>query len=130
MTDSKRVTNTVHIHTAGELHPAPEVQADITLNLSRLLSNPAHVLPERLRSLDGTDGRVEDLVFATPGAKDVYRGLVELLDSALGHGKDVTVLILCRGGKHRSVAFGENLAHDFSTTATHHHKDLPVVKPA
>lgn len=119
---------TVEIHTAGELHAAPEMPVpDFTYNLSRLLDDPAHRPGAELIELDGTDGRVQEFVFATEGANDLYRDMVRDIERQLERGKNVVVLVLCRGGKHRSVAFGEDLATHFEVAAKHHHRHLPRV---
>jgi len=121
----------VEIHTAGELHPIPKMPTpDLVINLSRLLDDPAHKPDARLVELDGLDSRVQDFVFATEGALDLYEDTVNLIERLTATGKSVTVLILCRGGKHRSVAFGDNLGAHFSLEATHHHKHLPRVLKA
>lgn len=123
-----QVTPVVQIHTAGELHAAPKMPApDFVFNLSRLLDDPAHKPGAELIKLDGTDSRVQDFVFSTDGALDLYELMVKMIERQLTRGKSVIVLLLCRGGKHRSVAFGDNLAAHFSVEATHHHKHLPRV---
>lgn len=118
----------VKIHTAGELHGVPDVRATFTYNLSDLLDDPAHKPGADLIELDGLDSRVQAFVFATDGATDLYEDAVRQIERQLTRGKSVTVLVLCRGGRHRSVAFGDNLAAHFSVHATHHHRHLPVVK--
>lgn len=118
----------VSIHTAGELHAAPEMPVpDFVFNLSRLLDDPAHKPDAELIELDGLDSRVQDFVFATDGAWDLYAAAVRMIERQIVQGKSVTALVLCRGGKHRSVAFGDWLAAHFSVEATHHHKHLPRV---
>lgn len=123
-------TTTVEIHTAGELHPAPEIPSRVTFtyNLSDLLDDPARKPYPELVELDGTESRVSDFVFATDGAADLFWNMVRDIKGQRERGKDIAVLILCRGGRHRSVAFGQALASLFETTATHHHKHVPVVK--
>lgn len=121
-------TPTLTIHTAGELHPAPTTQRmTFTFNLSDLLDDPARKPGAHLIDLDGTDSRVDDFVFATEGALNLYADMVRLIKRQLERGKDVDVMILCRGGKHRSVAFGENLAARFGAPVMHHHIHLPRV---
>lgn len=121
-------TPVVQIHTGGELHPVPRMSVPTFIfNLSRLLDDPARKPDADLVKRDGTDHRMQDFVFFTEGALDLYEDMVNMISRQLKRGKDVTVLILCRGGKHRSVAFGENLAGHFDVTATHHHVHLPRV---
>ncbi len=132
---STTTTGTVEVHTAGELHmqtnaPAIGKRVTLTINLCDLLADPAHTLPAELVERDGLDSRVEDFVFATPGAMDLFYDVEKLIEGQLARGKDVVVLVLCRGGRHRSVAFGDNLAQIFAVTATHHHREPPVVKTA
>ena len=119
----------VFIHTAGELHPAPAIEGRVTFtfNLSDLLDDPAHKPGAELIKLDGTHEDVQAFVFESEGAVDLFWVMGSMISKQLERGKSVTVLILCRGGKHRSVAFGECLAENFAVTATHHHKHLPRV---
>lgn len=119
---------TLTVHTAGELHPAPTTQRmTFTFNLSDLLDDPAHKPAAHLIDLDGTDSRVQDFVFATEGALDLYEDMMGLIARQLRRGKDIDVMVVCRGGKHRSVAFGESLADMFKAPVTHHHVHLPRV---
>jgi hypothetical protein len=126
------VAPTVAIHTAGELHPAPKIEGRVTFtfNLSDLLDDPLRKPDANLVKRNGLDHRMEDFVFCTEGAGDLYDDMVRTISRQLERGKSVTVLVLCRGGKHRSVAFGHNLAQHFEVEATHHHIDLPIVKLA
>lgn len=120
---------TIRIYTAGELHPAPVIEGRITFtfNLSELLDDPARKPDADLVKRDGTDYRMQDFVFFSDGALDLYEDMIRLIEHQVTRGKDVTVLVLCRGGKHRSVAFGENLAAHFEVLAVHHHRHLPIV---
>lgn len=123
---------TVAIHTVGELHivthpPKIEGRVTVTYNLSDLLDDPAHKPDADLVRLDGTDHRMQDFVFFSEGALDLYEDMVRTIERQLSRGKSVVVVLACRGGKHRSVAFGENLASHFEVTATHHHRTLPVM---
>lgn len=122
-------TPRVSIHTAGELHPAPPIKSRVTFtfNLSDLLDDPAHKPGAELIELDGTHEDVQAFVFESEGAIDLFWSIVSLIEGQVRRGKSVTVLILCRGGKHRSVTFGECLASTFSARTTHHHKHLPRV---
>lgn len=120
----------VEIHTAGELHPAPKIEGRVTFtfNLSDLLDDPLRKPDADLVRRTGLDAQMQDFVFFTEGALDLYEDMVRDITRQLSRGKSVTVLVLCRGGKHRSVAFGHNLAGHFEVEATHHHIDLPIVK--
>lgn len=128
--DTQATAPRVEIHTAGELHPAPPIEGRVTFtfNLSDLLDDPARKPNADLVKLDGTDYRMQDFVFFADGALDLYEDMVRTISRQLGRGKSVVVLILCRGGKHRSVAFGENLASRFGAPVTHHHRHLDIVR--
>ncbi len=78
----------------------------------RFLPNPYWV-PE-LRPLTGRDPAVADFVLSQPGAVECLDGIVSLMDPVLdGYVREgrryVTVALGCTGGKHRSVAMGEQL---------------------
>lgn len=115
------------IHTAGELHDTPEIgRVTFTYNLSDLLDDPAHKPGAELIELDGTNIDVQDFVFQSKGALELFEDIVDTVARQLSR-KDIVVLFLCRGGKHRSVAFGEALAYHFDVRAVHHHRHLPRV---
>lgn len=119
----------VEIHTAGELHTPPcTPRVTFAYNLSDLLDDPARKPDADLVKRNGLDPRMEDFVFCTEGAIDLFEDMKRSITRQLARGKSVVVMILCRGGKHRSVAFGENLALHYGVKATHHHIDLPIVK--
>ncbi len=88
------------------------VDADLVADC-RLLPNPHWV--EELRPFTGLDDVVRDYVFAQKGAAefvDTYTRLLRLYeDGYVREGKPyATVAVGCTGGKHRSVAIGEELA--------------------
>lgn len=78
-TPSRHIT----IRSQGYLHslPADLAPADITLDLRRLLADPAHVPDGTMLDMTGLDPAVRTFVFATPGALD----LVDQLGAA-GYG--------------------------------------------
>jgi RNase adaptor protein for sRNA GlmZ degradation len=121
--------STIEIHTAGELHERPALpRVTFEFNLSDLLDDPLRKPDVDLVKRDGLDPRMQDFVFCTEGAQDLYADMVTMIERQESRGKDVVVLILCRGGKHRSVAFGDNLAQHFDVVARHHHRHLPIVR--
>jgi len=105
------------------------VDADSVTDV-RFLPNP-HWVPE-LRPLTGLDPRVAANVLAQPGATDLVDGVAGLITLArpgyLREGKfHATAAIGCTGGKHRSVALAEALAHqlqDAGVAARVVHRDL------
>jgi UPF0042 nucleotide-binding protein len=88
------------------------LDADFVHDL-RFLPNPFWV-PE-LRPLTGRDEPVAEFVLAQPGAKEFVEDVSHLMDSVvkgfIREGRRyVTLALGCTGGKHRSVAIGEELA--------------------
>jgi len=86
--------------------------ADILLDV-RFLPNPHWV--EELRPFDGLDDRVRDYVLGQPETGPFLERLGGLFDvmvpAFVKEGKHyLTIGIGCTGGKHRSVAMGEELA--------------------
>jgi RNase adapter protein RapZ len=89
------------------------VDADYVADM-RFLPNP-HWIPE-LRPMTGRDAAVSDYVKAQPGAQEFLDQYLPVLGTAatgyLHEGKRfLTVAIGCTGGKHRSVAMTEEIAH-------------------
>jgi UPF0042 nucleotide-binding protein len=94
----------------GFKHGIP-IDADLVFDI-RFLPNP-HFVPE-LRSLDGRDPRVSEFIFKHEESRELLRRLQDLIDFLLPayrrEGKAyLTVAIGCTGGRHRSVAFVEEL---------------------
>ncbi len=89
------------------------VDADLVADM-RFLENPHW--DERLRPMSGLDEPVSERVISGPEAQRFYELYVELLQvmrpGYLTEGKRyVTIAVGCTGGKHRSVASAEELAH-------------------
>ncbi|HVF21316.1 MAG TPA: RNase adapter RapZ [Mycobacteriales bacterium] len=89
------------------------VDADMVVDC-RFLPNP-HWEPE-LRPYTGRDAVIKEFVLGQPGAQeflDRYEQLLDLVaDGFLREGKRyVTIAVGCTGGKHRSVAMAEEIAH-------------------
>jgi UPF0042 nucleotide-binding protein len=109
---SGRLDLTITVLSFGFARGVP-VDADMVLDV-RFLANP-HWVPG-LRPLSGLDPAVAGYVMAAPGAADFLDQLGALFDTVrrgyLGEGKHLlTVAIGCTGGRHRSVAMAEELAH-------------------
>ncbi len=102
------------------------VDADFVADM-RFLPNP-HWVPE-LRPLTGRDEPVAHYVTSQPGAAEFLDGYLPVLrqvaDGYLNEGKRfMTVAVGCTGGKHRSVAMGEEIAarlalQGYDARATH-----------
>jgi|SRR5579859_1355582 len=79
----------------------------------RSLSNP-HFVPE-LKSLTGVDALVKDFLFTQPEVQEYWQKLIQFFYFSIKKSYDegryfIQVAIGCTGGKHRSVAFVEELA--------------------
>ncbi len=113
----------------GFKHGIP-VDADVVLDV-RFLPNPHFV--EGLRLLDGRDARVREFIFDHSESRELLGRVKDLLDFLLPRyereGKAyLTVAIGCTGGRHRSVAFVEELRRfldglGFSPTVVHRDLD-------
>ena len=87
------------------------VDADLVFDL-RFLPNPHFV--DELRAKTGLDRDVADYVMATESARELMGDVRSLLEHALpryrSEGKAyLTIGVGCTGGRHRSVAFAEDL---------------------
>ena len=93
------------------------VDADLVLDC-RFIPNP-HWIPE-LRPLTGLTPEVSKKVLTSEGGTDFVKSYVgvirQMMPGYLREGKKyVTIAIGCTGGKHRSVAIGEEIARQLST---------------
>jgi UPF0042 nucleotide-binding protein len=120
----------------GYLHPpTPELDTvDITLDLRRLLADPAHVPGADMLDRTGLDEDVSRFVFATPGAVELASTTARLVRS-MARLKPVTAAFGCAGGRHRSVALASDLAlllafAEVDVTVRHLHVHLPRVLTA
>ncbi len=112
----------------GFKHGIP-FDADLVFDV-RFLANPHFV--EDLRPLDGRDPAVSDFIFGHTESRELLRRLKDLLGFLLPcyrrEGKAyLTVAIGCTGGRHRSVAFVEELRGflaDLGFSPTVVHRDL------
>ncbi len=105
------------------------MDADTVMDV-RFLPNPHWV--DELRRHTGQHPAVRDYVLGQPGAMDFLDTYHRLLDVVIdGYRREgkryMTVAIGCTGGKHRSVAIAEALAHqlqDDHLTVRVLHRDL------
>jgi RNase adapter protein RapZ len=113
----------------GFKHGIP-FEADLVFDV-RFLANPHFV--EALRPLDGRDERVREFIFKHDEGRELRRRLEDLLAFLLPcyerEGKAyLTIAIGCTGGRHRSVAFVEELRNflsgiGFAPTVVHRDLD-------
>jgi UPF0042 nucleotide-binding protein len=118
----------VSVVTFGYKYGLP-IDADLVFD-TRFLPNP-HWVAE-LRPLPGTDPTVRDYVLGHEEAKAYLQRIEDMIESLLpgfeSEGKHyLTIAIGCTGGRHRSVVFGEEIAHflrDLGIAPAVHHRDL------
>ena len=94
----------------GFKHGIP-FDADLVFDV-RFLPNPHFV--DGLRTMDGRDAPVHEFIFEHEESRELLRRLKDFLTFLLPHyereGKAyLTIAIGCTGGRHRSVAFAEEL---------------------
>lgn len=123
----------VLVITRGHLHslPADCPEPDVTLDLRRLLSDPAHRPQGDMLDLTGLDEVVRQFVLDTPGAKELLGTAVPLVFS-MAQFKQVTVMVGCAGGKHRAATMGEEMGRQLTVfglrvRVVHLHVELPRV---
>lgn len=124
----------ITVYSFGYLHPMPEdlPPFDITVDLRRLLADPAHRPEGDMLDMTGLDATVEDFVLKTPGALDLRWGIYRMARD-LHEFKPVHLGIGCAGGRHRSVATAEAVralltsASVQDVTVQHLHVHLPRV---
>ena len=98
----------VTITTYGVLHGGPPAAVDpVAVDLTGALRNPAS--DPAMIELTGLDTRVRDHVMSTPGAVEIRDQALALIEEVARSGDSVDVLVFCRGGRHRSVAMGEEI---------------------
>ena len=106
-------------------------EADLVFDL-RFLQNPYFV--EALRPLSGKDEAVRQFIFANETAREYCSKIIEFCCFVLPkmeiEGRyRVSVALGCTGGRHRSVAFAEELSAklrelDYTTSLEHRHLAL------
>ena len=104
------------------------VDADLVLDC-RFIPNP-HWIPE-LRPLNGLDKPVSEKVLGSEGVQDFVESYVnvvrKMIPGYFREGKKyVTIAIGCTGGKHRSVAIAEEIAHQLTSSS----QDLEITAHA
>ena len=119
----------VRVESFGFKYGLP-ADADLVAD-ARFVPNPFWV-PE-LRALNGLDAAVISYVLSQPGAKEFIESFIHTLEPIFtGYQREskrhATVAIGCTGGKHRSVAFAQEIAsritHLPGVAATVRHRDL------
>lgn len=117
----------------GFRHGVP-TEADIVWDV-RFLPNPHFI--EHLRAFSGRDPAVRDHVLTKPATKNFLAHFLPLLDDVLPayeeEGKSyLTIAIGCTGGRHRSVALAERIAHHLASrgrSAKVRHRDIDQEAP-
>lgn len=123
-----RTTLNINVLSFGFKYGIP-AEADLVLDV-RFIPNPYFV--ERLRSLTGRDGPVQEYLKEQPETAEFASHLKEFLNFLVPlytkEGKTyLTVAIGCTGGKHRSVYLAGELGEHFQSqdlVATVIHRDL------
>ena len=120
----------VNVISFGFKYGVPK-EADMVFDL-RFLQNPYFV--EELRSLCGKDQKVVDYVFASPVSKELLKKIKDFSSFTLRHMEAegryrVSIALGCTGGRHRSVAFAEDIAQflkqeDYAVSLEHRHLEL------
>jgi UPF0042 nucleotide-binding protein len=120
----------VHIISFGFKYGMPS-EADMVFDL-RFLPNP-YFFPE-LKPLSGKDAAIVDFVLQEDPGKDFFCRLADFLHYVLLQYETegrfrLTIALGCTGGRHRSVAVAEALAHalrgeKYSLTLEHRHLEL------
>jgi RNase adapter protein RapZ len=118
--DTSRRRMAVKVISFGFKYGIP-VDADVVLDV-RFLSNPYFV--QSLKPLSGLEAPVRDYVLALPESVEFLAKSAELLAYMIPlserEGKSyLTIAIGCTGGRHRSVAIAEELAHRLGGVPAH-----------
>ncbi|MBQ7586355.1 MAG: RNase adaptor protein RapZ, partial [Desulfovibrionaceae bacterium] len=120
----------VNVISFGFKYGVPK-EADLVFDL-RFLQNPYFVA--ELRPLSGKDLAVREYIFSHKVALTYKEKLIDFCSFVLhemeAEGRyRVAIALGCTGGRHRSVAFAEELAHflrqaDYPTSLEHRHLEL------
>lgn len=120
----------VNVLSFGYKYGVPR-EADLVFDM-RFLPNP--YFESALRPLSGKDKAVADYVLHSPGAREFFQKLRDLLFFMLplmeAEGRyRVSIAVGCTGGRHRSVAVAEELTQalrqaDYTATVEHRHLEL------
>lgn len=125
--DRQHQNRPVRLTSFGYLHLDASPEADLTVDVRRMLHDPAAA--KDILDLDGRDERVQSVVAHTPGALELLEGLVGFVAMPAGPRR---IAIGCAGGRHRAAALVELLASDlrgwgFVVGIEHLHIHLPRV---
>lgn len=113
----------------GYLHlPAVPPCADRVEDVRDRLRDPAAA--RDVLELDGRDARVQRVVLATPGARELLKNLADYAMQTVGSPRRIAVG--CAGGRHRAASVVELLAHELrgrgrDVVVEHQHIDRPRV---
>uniref|UniRef100_UPI003F497CF2 RapZ C-terminal domain-containing protein n=1 Tax=Sphaerisporangium sp. CA-236357 TaxID=3240030 RepID=UPI003F497CF2 len=116
-----------YLHLSDGVPPA----ADRVEDVRDRLRDPAAA--RDILDLDGMHPRVQDIVLATPGARELLDNLLQYAELPAG---PAAIAIGCAGGKHRAAALTEILGRRLrerghAVQIEHRHAHLPrVLKPA
>ncbi|MFE4578542.1 RapZ C-terminal domain-containing protein [Streptomyces chartreusis] len=132
-----RPTHPIHLISFGYLHlptspdgsPVPPA-ADRIEDVRDRLRDPAAA--RGILDLDGLNSRVQDVVLATPGARELLANLTDYATLPAGPRR---IAIGCAGGRHRASGLTELLARAFrdrgrEVAVQHLHVHLPRVLKA
>ncbi|MFD8564680.1 hypothetical protein ACFV1N_46080 [Streptosporangium canum] len=112
-----------YLHLKGQATP----QADRVEDVRKRLRDPAAA--QHILDLDGLDPRVQDVVLATTGARELLDNLLAYAELPAGPER---IAIGCAGGKHRAVALTDLLGRRLrerghQVVIEHLHVHLPRV---
>lgn len=116
----------LHLPHDTDGHPVPPA-ADRIEDVRDRLRDPAAA--RAILDLDGLNPRVQDVVLATPGARELLDNLADYADLPAGARR---IAIGCAGGRHRASALTELLAQALrdrgrEVVIEHLHVHLPRV---
>ena len=122
----------LHLVSFGYLHGDPP-EAELVVDMRRHFRDP-HVSPE-LRELTAADTRVMRAVLETDGVRELAAAILAASAAYRSgpSGDAIRVAVGCAGGRHRSAAMVEHLAHHVRTHSvlrvnlTHRDMHRPVV---
>ncbi|WP_107102821.1 RNase adapter RapZ [Streptomyces torulosus] len=119
----------LHLPTGPDGSPVPPA-ADRIEDVRDRLRDPAAA--RDILDLDGLDPRVQGVVLATPGARELLANLANLADYADLPAGPSRIALGCAGGRHRASGLTELLARELRSrghevVVEHLHVHLPRV---
>lgn len=125
------------IRSAGILHLDVIPKATLTFDVQDLIYDPA--LKPELRELTGDTEAIRSSVLNSPGVRNLIAWLVNILLELEGMSirpgvEELSLLLYCRGGRHRSRVIADEVAlhlaycTDSTVILEHMHANMPVVK--